>query len=441
MAEQPLVSIIVPVYNVEKYLVECLESLRCQTYRNLEIICVNDGSQDRSQLLLDMFAELDSRIVVIKQENRGVSAARNTGIEASHGDIVMFVDSDDALESIACKTVVETFGRNDPTDVVVFGASLIGNSWEEDPWIYENTNVRDIIYNEFSLDALFSEHAEPFVWHNAFSREFIKKNNLRFDEEIGLGEDKIFLFSAFPRTKRTVFISDQIYRYRVSRAGSLMDLASKNTTKNSRANSTAQNNKNIEIGKGNAARILRHTDIVDRICECWTESGDMDKYAPELFKWTLDFMGYDTLSLNPYGQQDVCEKMNNLWKKWFSSDVIKQANLSKGYMQRYKWMSGTYSLDERAEICKKNDKNARTIEIEKLGKTEIIKRAIKAPLRKIYHGFKHVFPTPANSNSAYLGYIYNKMNKMAEEGGNSSVQTLLLILEIKAQSEKENRLE
>ncbi len=444
MTEQPLVSIIVPVYNVEMYLVECLESLRCQTYRNIEIICVNDGSQDRSQLLLDLFDELDNRIVVIKQENKGLPGARNTGLEAAKGDIIMFVDSDDALEPTACKTVVEAFCENDPTDMVVFGASLIGQSWEEDPWLIDTLDVRDVVYDEFCLDVLFEENAQPFVWRNAFSKEFLDANNLRFEEDIKFGEDKVFQFSAFPKTKRSVFISDQIYRYRVSRAGSLMDLASKKTIKkNNLANSTNQTSKNFEIGKCNSERILKHTDIVDRICECWTKSGDMDRYAPELFKWTLDFMGYDSLALNPYGQQEVCDKMNILWQKWFSPDIAEQANLSKGYMQRYKWISGTYSLEDRAKICKKNDKNARAIDFDELGRTGTLKRVAKAPLRKVYRGFKHVLPTPASSNFEYLGYIYNKTNKMAEEGGNSSVQTLLLILEMKAQeqSKEEGRLE
>ncbi len=447
MTEQPLVSIIVPVYNVEMYLVECLESLRCQTYRNIEIICVNDGSQDRSQLLLDLFDELDNRIVVIKQENKGLPGARNTGLEAAKGDIIMFVDSDDALEPTACKTVVEAFCENDPADMVVFGASLIGQSWEEDPWLIDTLDVRDVVYDEFCLDVLFEENAQPFVWRNAFSKEFLDANNLRFEEDIKFGEDKVFQFSAFPKTKRSVFISDQIYRYRVSRAGSLM-----NSTGATNASSAAKNKARtkerekanaIKIANANATKIAKHVSIVDRICERWTESGDIEKYMPELFKWTLDFMGYDTLKLNPLDQENICNQMAALWAKWFPEDVFSRSNLSKYYQQRYEWMSGSYTLEQREAIRAQNDKNARAIDFDKLGRTGTLKRVMKAPLRKVYRGFKHVLPTPASSNFEYLGYVYNKMNKMAEEGGNSSVQTLLLILEMKAQeqSKEEGRLE
>ena len=93
--EQALISVIVPVYNVEKYLPECVESIISQTYGNLEIILVDDGSTDRSGKICDEFAEKDSRIVVIHQKNSGVSAARNRGLDVCKGDYISFVDSDD----------------------------------------------------------------------------------------------------------------------------------------------------------------------------------------------------------------------------------------------------------------------------------------------------------------------------------------------------------
>lgn len=410
MNDQPLVSIIVPVYNVERYLAECLESLRAQTYRNIEIVCVNDGSPDRSRLLLGMFAGLDSRIVAVEQDNKGLPGARNTGIGASHGDIVMFVDSDDALAPGACKTVVQAFVDNDPADMVVFGTSFIGQGRGVDPWLAENLDVRDAVYDEFCLDVLFSEHAQPFVWRNAFSREFLDRNGLRFEEDIKFGEDKVFQFTAFPRTRRSVLVSDKIYRYRVSRTGSLMDAA----------------------GKTRAVKIGKHVGIVDRICQRWTESGDMDKYAPELFKWTLDFMGYDTLSLESRDQADICAKMAAVWDKWFPANIASTAGLGKGYMQRYEWMRGVYSVEQRADIRARNDKNARAIELEGLDGAATLKRAAKAPLRKVWHALRHVLPSPASSSSQYFDEVHGRLDRIAEESNDSSVETLLLFLEMRA---------
>ena len=95
---EPLISVIVPVYNAEKYIEKCVASIRAQTYRNLEIILVDDGSCDRSGELCEAFALEDSRIVVIRKENGGVASARNAGLDAMHGDYVGFVDADDWID-------------------------------------------------------------------------------------------------------------------------------------------------------------------------------------------------------------------------------------------------------------------------------------------------------------------------------------------------------
>ena len=93
----PLISVIVPVYNVEKYIGKCLESICCQTYSNLEIIVVNDGSTDNSRQIVLQWTEKDKRIVFLEQQNSGVSVARNLGIEKAHGEYIAFVDSDDYI--------------------------------------------------------------------------------------------------------------------------------------------------------------------------------------------------------------------------------------------------------------------------------------------------------------------------------------------------------
>ena len=119
----PLISIIVPVYKVEPYLRECLDSIVNQTYRNLEIILVDDGSPDRSGDICDEYAAADKRITVIHQENKGVSEARNAALDIARGDYIQFVDSDDRIEKNACETVLH-IAEEQHADIVVFGLKV-----------------------------------------------------------------------------------------------------------------------------------------------------------------------------------------------------------------------------------------------------------------------------------------------------------------------------
>ena len=110
----PKVSVIVPVYNVERYLPLCLDSIRAQTFEDFEVVCVNDGSPDQSRDILSIYEKLDSRFVVIDKENGGLSSARNAGLRVAAGEIVLFVDSDDELVPNALERVVDTFESAHP---------------------------------------------------------------------------------------------------------------------------------------------------------------------------------------------------------------------------------------------------------------------------------------------------------------------------------------
>ena len=111
--ELPCVSVVIPVYNVEKYLIRCLESVILQTYRNLEIVLVDDGSTDNSGKICDEYAERDSRIKVIHKENGGLSDARNVGIKSASADYIVFIDSDDYVKNVYVQSLVEIALRYD----------------------------------------------------------------------------------------------------------------------------------------------------------------------------------------------------------------------------------------------------------------------------------------------------------------------------------------
>ena len=112
------ISIIIPVYNVEKYIRKCVDSILSQTYKNLEIILVDDGSLDNCGKICDQYAKIDNRVVVIHKQNGGLSSARNIGIEKATGEYLMFVDSDDSLEKIACESLINITNKTN-ADIVL----------------------------------------------------------------------------------------------------------------------------------------------------------------------------------------------------------------------------------------------------------------------------------------------------------------------------------
>ena len=128
---EKMVSIIIPIYNVEKYLQECIESVLQQSLQDIEIICVNDGSTDNSGVILEKFAETDKRILVINQENKGVSAARNTGLRCAKGKYIYFLDSDDYLAPDALELLSSDMDARN-LDLLLFNAKVFGEKGVEE---------------------------------------------------------------------------------------------------------------------------------------------------------------------------------------------------------------------------------------------------------------------------------------------------------------------
>ena len=206
-------SVVVPVYNVEQYLEQCLESLQAQDYTDFEVICVNDGSPDGSRKILAEWETRFLKIRVIDRENGGLSAARNTGLDASKGDYVVFVDSDDWVEPRMLSRLAE---ETNEEDMICF-ACRKSDSGATDTLIPEQTDG----WNYYNHHAL--EHREvPFVcvWQRCYRREFLEENYLRFREGI-LHEDNEFTPRACFKAKSIKTIPDVLYNYRM-RPGSIM---------------------------------------------------------------------------------------------------------------------------------------------------------------------------------------------------------------------------
>ena len=213
-------SIIVPLYNVEQYLPKCLESLQQQTYQDFEVICVNDGSMDNSAAIAEEWkARFDNQYIIIHQENQGLSAARNTGLNASQGDYVLFLDSDDWLESNALQLLSDNL---DDEDMLCFN----GRRYFEDTKQYEEA---DSLKQESNLSGweYYCRHALDSrrfafvcVVLRCYKREFLLKSNLLFKPGI-FHEDNLFTPYACYYAQKVSVISDVLYDYRV-RSSSIM---------------------------------------------------------------------------------------------------------------------------------------------------------------------------------------------------------------------------
>ncbi len=212
----PKLSVIIPVYNVESYVDECMESVVRQSYKNLEIICVNDGSTDKSRLIIEEYAKKDGRVKVINQNNFGVSEARNNGIDHASGEYITFVDPDDLLELNAYETAMRYLEREE-IDILVWGYNVFPSY---DTWYEKAGNVSGKLYNSDSINAYFSEKSSTVVWNKIYRSDLIKNHSMHFEKGLRYCEDVCFNLLVFPRAKKIKFISDKLYNYRIKREGS-----------------------------------------------------------------------------------------------------------------------------------------------------------------------------------------------------------------------------
>lgn len=214
-------SIIVPVYNVAEYLEECLDSIVTQEMIDYEIICIDDGSTDDSFNILNKYAEKNMQITIIQHgENKGLSAARNTGIKAAKGEYVQFVDSDDMLKPMTCKRLYQ-YAKETDADIVYFNMTFLND--------IENSLIRKEQKNNeykgiYSGRELFCIHQsdktlKPEAVRHFIKRKFICDNNLSFYEGI-IHEDMLFSFMIAMKAERVVDLNQELYIYR-QRVGSI----------------------------------------------------------------------------------------------------------------------------------------------------------------------------------------------------------------------------
>ena len=219
---KPLISVIVPVYNVEKYLAQCLDSLINQTYKELEIICVNDGSPDNSLAILEKYAKKDARIQIISIENSGLSAARNIGFKHATGKYVSFIDSDDWCDLNMMGKLFSLIEDID-TDFVTCAVAIFNDSKQQTVSNhYYALNMYPDEWQEKKLgrNELGFFNVPVIACNKFYKRSYLLENNLLFIEGIYC-EDNFFFTDTFFSMKSFGFIKDRLYYYRTNRAGSI----------------------------------------------------------------------------------------------------------------------------------------------------------------------------------------------------------------------------
>lgn len=227
MKEQPLISVIIPVYNVERYLAQCLDSVINQTYSNLEIICVNDGSEDSSLTILQQYASNDARVRILDKKNAGVSGARNDGLACAQGSHIMFVDADDWIEPETCEKAIHGMVAYDADIVMWSYVSETENRSSQkvifpQTTVFEEEEVKTKLHRRF-IGAIGEELAHPElvdslcpVWGKLYKRSLIEKSGAKFIDlaEIGSYEDGFFNLEVFGEAHKAVYLAEYLYHYR-----------------------------------------------------------------------------------------------------------------------------------------------------------------------------------------------------------------------------------
>ena len=312
MVSKKKVSVIVPIYNTEKYLRQCIESIIGQTYSNLEIILVNDGSTDNSGKIADTYAKLDSRIVVVHKKNGGVSSARNMGMEIATGDYIGFVDGDDWIESDMYQCMVDLLNKLE-LDMVICGYSM---DYGDD--IVFMSNKLPIQSDVFSSNQLLKyvfirdnyKNVTAYVVNKLYRSELIKGDS--FDTSFKICEDVLWFSQVAMRTQRVAYIDKSLYHY-VQRMDSV----------------SHSENLNVQ---------LERLQVYMNVIELFEISG----IEYEIIVYTRRFLAYHAMNIaklaNKYNNRNIFLDVKKIMEKYreeYISTNREHPDRIRGYMEVY----------------------------------------------------------------------------------------------------------
>ena len=291
------ISVIVPVYNVEKYLPRCIDSILNQTYKNLEIILVDDGSPDNCPAICDEYTQRDSRIKVIHKENGGVSSARNAGLDVATGEYIGFVDSDDWIATNMYEFLINSLTEQ-KADISIcnfHSVDINGNSYNNVQY-FGGIFFQDEILNKYLSDSLCT----PCVFNKLFNAQTI--GGIRFDLSKKIGEDFLFNYFVFKNAKKIVTVEDLLYYYSVDRCDSAIHKA------------------NYElVNRWKNTKYIMETDITNNALYNYC----LSRYAKELLCCIKELLRTKNKELINKCYSEITNEIKNYAKRF-----LKQLNLS-----------------------------------------------------------------------------------------------------------------
>ncbi len=305
--KQPKVSILVPCYNVEKFLPECLDSIINQTLKDIEIICINDGSKDSTLDIIKRYAKKDKRFVVIDKENEGYGKSMNRGLDAATGEYVGIVESDDWVDSDMFESLVK-IAEKKKVDVVKsnFYEYTTTNGKQNKKYNSLPDKNVNIVINPHEETAVF--FAYPAIWSAIYKREFLVKNKIRFLESPGASfQDTGFNFKVFACTKRAYLTSKAWLHYRCD-------------NENSSVKSTG--------------KVFCVCDEYEEIERFFKERGDLDEFMRKLisrvkfgtYMWNLNRLASDA-------QKQFLKRFSLEYKKYHKEKI-----LDRKYFDDKQWL-------------------------------------------------------------------------------------------------------
>ena len=340
------ISVIIPVYNVDKYIGQCLDSIVNQTYKNLEIIIVNDGTKDNSMRVVEKYLS-DKRIKIINKENGGLSSARNKGMEEVTGEYISFVDSDDWIELDTYERLIKNLTNE---DVIIFNHSRVEDSTGE---VIESKHIKDneMIELQENFRYLYAKIAHS-CWNKLYKTEYLKRNKFKFFEI--LYEDVFFNLEVIYSTNNIKILNESFYNYRVNRKDSIMGNRNNNDlnyiqrqvsaykTNFENINKLIEKNKN-NYSAGKLVYILSERENWRAKLERNLNFEEIDKYLREYFKKE---------NSNELATKILLKKVNETLK---SKNVIKISGLN--LFDSFYWKNGIVNLNLVRNRIKKKIKN------------------------------------------------------------------------------------
>lgn len=295
------ISIIVPAFQAEKYIGRCIESLLQQDMSEYEILCIDDGSTDRTAQIIKSHMKQDLRLRYFYQCNQGASAARNKGIQEACGEYCMFVDADDWIKKGSLKDLYKDAKKKN-ADILVFGGRA-DCLFRTPKWVREAFYTRNRMYDFQPIYALFNEPgAKPSVCNKLFRKEVIEGK--RFPENISASEDLAFLCTVFPGANKICFISRTIYVYYMSNMSSAMH----------------------KIESSPALYFRQHINTVNYILSDWITKSILQENQQILQRWVVSFLDYVYVQMDHKEREEFREALSLISHRldMDEEDLIKQ---------------------------------------------------------------------------------------------------------------------